>query len=223
MVNYLTKIAVTTAATVLSFAAIGTSPAQSATITYNFEVGNLDGPLAGQTFSGNISFDDSAGPRFIRPFREPLSVSFNFLGENFDETDDVDFPLFPLVSFRGEVPPTVRPVLLDYYVAETDLATLTSRPRLNFSPIPNPVIAFFIFGTTFSYEVANTSFATAEEIVSSNLFRASATSTSIFSGEVTYQLNDEPLTSVPEPTTVVGLSFLCLGWLLQRKQQLSSK
>ncbi len=90
MTNLFQKFSFFATTTVLSLALIHTNPANAASIIYDFEVNNLDGSLAGETFSGFFEFDDSN-----------LSVSqfsFDFEGVNYTEDDLID----PEVFFDGQ-------------------------------------------------------------------------------------------------------------------------
>ncbi|NET17667.1 MAG: PEP-CTERM sorting domain-containing protein, partial [Okeania sp. SIO1H6] len=82
MTNIFQKLSFIATTTVLSIAVIHTNPASAASIIYDFEVNNLDGFLAGETYSGFLEFDDSN-----------LSVSqfsFDFEGVNYTEANLID-------------------------------------------------------------------------------------------------------------------------------------
>lgn len=97
------KLAVATAAAALSYAVIDAKPVQAATITYDFTVDVTSGPLTGNQSSGFFSYDDSiltgSGLETIGA-DDGLSVSFNFLGKTYNETNDIDFPDYPIVQFQ---------------------------------------------------------------------------------------------------------------------------
>lgn len=64
------------------------APQPALAATYTFTVDRLNGPLAGETFQGNFSFDETAligiGAEDV-----PLdTLSFSFLGNPFDLADD---------------------------------------------------------------------------------------------------------------------------------------
>ncbi len=90
MTNIFKKLSFVATSTVLSLAVINANPANAASIIYDFEVNNLDGFLAGATYSGFLEFDDSN-----------LSVSqfsFDFEGVNYTEANLID----PEVNFDGQ-------------------------------------------------------------------------------------------------------------------------
>lgn len=68
----------------------------AATVTYDFTVTNLDGSLAGKTYSGYVEYDDSKaanqmtgnGSEYITSYDGGLKFSFDFLGNTFNETAD---------------------------------------------------------------------------------------------------------------------------------------
>lgn len=98
MTNIFQKFTFVATSTIISFAVINTNFVNAASIIYDFEVNNLDGSLAGETFSGFFEFDDSG---LTGMGDESLSVSqinFDFLGVNYTETDGFSVAVF----FDGE-------------------------------------------------------------------------------------------------------------------------
>lgn len=94
--------------------------AAAATVTQTF-IGTVDsGPLAGEVGTGSFTYDSddvSDGEDILRlnPDDHGLEVELDFLGQSFDETNDVDYPLFPELGFiSGE------PAVLDFNVVEGD-------------------------------------------------------------------------------------------------------
>lgn len=80
---------------------------QSIPVTYHFTVEVTKGGLAGNTFTGEFTYDESAlsgeGAEILR-VEDGLSVSMTMLGETITETEDVDYPDFPQLQFEdGEV------------------------------------------------------------------------------------------------------------------------
>ena len=101
------KLAVTTAGAVLSFATIATatqSPAQAATVGYSFTANVSSGPLAGNNYEGNFSYDDSTltgnGLESLG-VAQGLSINFDFLGKTYTAQDAVSSGYDPQVSFEG--------------------------------------------------------------------------------------------------------------------------
>ncbi|MEM1171349.1 MAG: PEP-CTERM sorting domain-containing protein [Cyanobacteria bacterium P01_H01_bin.35] len=90
MTNLFQQISFFATSTVLSLAVINTNPANAASIIYDFEVNNLDGSLADETYSGFLEFDDSN--LLVSQF------SFDFEGVNYTEADLI----FPEVFFDGQ-------------------------------------------------------------------------------------------------------------------------
>lgn len=97
------------------------SPAQAATVTYNFEVNVTEGNYLGK-YNGNFSFDDSvltrSGDEIITQANGNLSLLFTFLNKTYTIQDELEFPAFPGVYFQdGQlyglsflvVPPTSDP------------------------------------------------------------------------------------------------------------------
>lgn len=83
--------------------AASVKPILAATITYDFTLDVTSGSLTGIQGSGFFSYDDSTltgiGLETLGDSEE-LSISFNFLGKAYNETDDADFPDFPFVQFQ---------------------------------------------------------------------------------------------------------------------------
>jgi len=96
------KLAIFTAAAAL-IAVIDTQTAKAATITYDFTVDITSGPLTGTQPTGFFSYDDASltgvGLETVG-LNDGLSISFNFLGETYSETDDAGVPDYPIVQFQ---------------------------------------------------------------------------------------------------------------------------
>jgi len=98
MTNIFQKFSIIATSKVFSLLVVNTNPVNAASIIYDFEVNNLDGSLAGQTYSGFFEFDDSALTGIGEEFLSVSELSFDFLGVNYTETDD--FP--EVVFFDGD-------------------------------------------------------------------------------------------------------------------------
>ena len=80
----------------ISLGTISNGKSEAATVIYDFEVRNLTGSLSGNTYTGFFSYDDSlpanqmsgSGLEIITSSVGDLSFSFDFLGVNYDETND---------------------------------------------------------------------------------------------------------------------------------------
>jgi hypothetical protein len=132
-----TKVAAATASVVMSVAVLDAKPAQAALLTYDFTV-NLDrGPLSGQSFWGEFSYDDADITGVGLETVSQPSISFEFLGETFDETRDANFESgFPIVFVEDGIL-----LGLDYNVLLPDPVLVSSLP-VNF---------FTIFDSAFTY------------------------------------------------------------------------
>jgi hypothetical protein len=90
--NIYQNILKTSLAITIGVSTIGSSASLAASVTHNFVVKNLDGSLAGQKYYGSISFDDiyltGQGTETITDLGNNLSFKFNFLGDDYDETND---------------------------------------------------------------------------------------------------------------------------------------
>ncbi|GGA29472.1 hypothetical protein [Okeania sp. KiyG1] len=98
MTNIFQKLSFVTTSAVLGIAVINANPVNAASIIYDFEVNNLDGSLAGETYSGFFEFDDSALTGIGEEFLYVSELSFDFLDVNYTEADG--FP--EVVFFDGD-------------------------------------------------------------------------------------------------------------------------
>ena len=75
----------------LGLCLVAASSAKAINITQGFNVDIESGDLAGQTFTGDITFDDSflGAETVLSP--ADFSLTFDFLGGSFTEADDFDF------------------------------------------------------------------------------------------------------------------------------------
>lgn len=101
--TYLSAIA-TVAATLV---AIDGLPVQALPVTYDFTVVVTQGSLAGNTFNGSFSYDDSTlsgvGVEEIGVV-DGLTITMTFFGQDYLETADIDYPAFPKLIFdEGEI------------------------------------------------------------------------------------------------------------------------
>ncbi len=83
---------------------LAAAPANAATLLQPFSIDVTSGDLAGETFSGSLSFKDSllsgVGQEIVTA-EDGLTLDFDFSGTTFTEADDFGFEtgLFPEVSF----------------------------------------------------------------------------------------------------------------------------
>lgn len=101
------RVAIT--GTILAWAATS----QAAPISWDIEVFNLTGALAGNTYTGVVSVDDSyitSGYQQLNPSNSDLSIVFDFLDEDgitprrYTEADDPDYPGFPELTLLDGAP-----------------------------------------------------------------------------------------------------------------------
>lgn len=85
--------------------------AQSASVTKTFLGTVLDGPFTGYIGTGSFTYDDDLiinGDEIINP-TIGLAVTFIFNSKAFDETNDIDFDIYPELVFSN-----FEPIGLDY-------------------------------------------------------------------------------------------------------------
>lgn len=99
MLNLFPKLSIAIAST----AVIAASQAYASPITYDFTVNVTQGSLAGKSFSGTFSYDDSTlkgiGAEELG-VAEGLTICMNFLGRNYNETNDSSYPTLPKLVFE---------------------------------------------------------------------------------------------------------------------------
>lgn len=88
--------------------------ASAASVTKSWSVEVMSGMFAGEVGSGTFTYDDSlisnSGEEYINAL-DGLTLTLNFLGQNFTELNDFEYNLFPsLVFSNGSI------VSLDYFV-----------------------------------------------------------------------------------------------------------
>ncbi|WP_094678477.1 PEP-CTERM sorting domain-containing protein [Hydrocoleum sp. CS-953] len=89
MTNILQKLSFVATSAVLGITVINANPVNAASIIYDFEVNNLDGSLAGETYSGYFEFDGSALTGSGEELLSVSELSFDFLGVNYTENDGI--------------------------------------------------------------------------------------------------------------------------------------
>ncbi|NJL69954.1 MAG: hypothetical protein HC894_31685 [Microcoleus sp. SM1_3_4] len=87
MIKHLQQLALAAATLSLSLVAIG--PVRSATLTYNFSGSTDSGFLAGETYSGFLSFDDSNITGSGREFLTLTDLDFDFSNPVFSNADPI--------------------------------------------------------------------------------------------------------------------------------------
>lgn len=104
MLKLLPKFAIGIATAALSTGVIGTSLAQNSTVSYDFTINVTKGSLAGKSFNGSFSYDNSTlkgiGVEELG-VGQGLKACFNYLGRNYSQSDDRDYPTFPKLIFEN--------------------------------------------------------------------------------------------------------------------------
>lgn len=90
----------------LLLSAFTATSASATVLTYDFTVTPGAGPLAGNSYTGFFSFDDTFATNpgflgFLNQGNSGLSVSFTFESTTYTNIDDSNYPSFPLVSYVG--------------------------------------------------------------------------------------------------------------------------
>ncbi|NEO11611.1 MULTISPECIES: PEP-CTERM sorting domain-containing protein [unclassified Moorena] len=96
------------ASVALGLAVMPTQPVSAATIKYDFTVDVETGNLAGNSYQGYFTYDDTfqfdSGFERFNSRNDDLSVVFDFNGVTYTEEDDFLFPEGPYVDFQdGEL------------------------------------------------------------------------------------------------------------------------
>jgi hypothetical protein len=101
MPNLFPKLSIAIAYVALSTAVAIKSQA-STTINHDFTVNVTSGSLAGKSFNGTFSYDNSTlkntGIEELG-IAQGLKVCMNYFGRNYSETDDTSYPTFPKLIF----------------------------------------------------------------------------------------------------------------------------
>ena len=88
----------------------------SNSITTKTFIGTIvDGPLQGQTGTGSFTYNEDLvvdAYETLYP-AQGLTVSFTFMGQDFNETNDIDFDDYPILEFDN-----FNPDVLDYMLEE---------------------------------------------------------------------------------------------------------
>lgn len=190
MTNSFKKIAVATTGAALGLAVIDATPAQAATITYDFLVN-----VNSQSFPGFFSYND-ADPAENLGYGLEIPVTdfeWEFLGETYTD-ENVGRRIqrdFPNPYGVGVI---VQPA--DFYLGQPfPFNPYQTLPGLNFGVVSQPPFLTRIEGNLFSGPPFG-------------------------QGTVTYTLRavEPPVTSVPESGNIAGLSLLAFGLLLKKKK-----
>lgn len=81
-----------------------TLPIQAKPVTYDFTIVVREGSLAGNTFQGSLTYDDEVitgrGAEKINVVHG-LKTNIDFLGQEYSEKEDRNYPEFPKLTFRN--------------------------------------------------------------------------------------------------------------------------
>ena len=190
-----------TAATAVTFVSLGATvaPSQAATVSRSFNVSNLTGSLAGNSYQGSFSYDDSLTS--TTEGAPVTSFSFNFPGfgstispSQSNKTPDQLFGTYPSETYGSYA-----------YVTDTpgDYLTLAYLPTS---------------GSSFSFGQNLSAFNSPLNFTYGTTDPTTGTSSELGGGQITYSAT----TPVPEPSTalmpVVICTFLGGVWLRKRIQ-----
>jgi hypothetical protein len=98
------KLSVAIATAAISSSAIAVKPAHAAPVSYDFTVNVSKGSLSGKSFNGTFSYDDVTLKRTgieTLAVSQGLTACMNFLGRNYRETDDSNYPTLPKLIFEN--------------------------------------------------------------------------------------------------------------------------
>lgn len=94
-------IAIATTGTALTLTAIDANPAHALKFKSDFKVDITTGDLAGNSYDGYFTFEDSELSGIGNETIVADKVSFNFNGLTYNEKQDFDYPNAPWVEFDG--------------------------------------------------------------------------------------------------------------------------
>jgi len=196
--NILCKLAIATAGSALSFAAIEVKAVQSSTVEYNFFVNVNSGVLINNDYRGYFRYDDSTliGSGFESVgANQGLKLNLEFLGKRYSDLNqfqDKNIPLtlnLPrLYFFDGSL------LGLIYFVIDGQVDPQDPGKCID------SCLVFGIEYTNFEYLRDNARGETEDRGV----------------GSVIYSRFITPR-SVPEPRNAIGLGLLGLSWLLKKE------
>jgi len=88
-----------------------------------------DGPYTGRSYSGSFSYDASvltnSGEEEVNVAVGSLTVSFDFEGQHFDQTNDVDFSGYPVVTVVDG-----QPAQLNYLLVQGENGVSFADPKI---------------------------------------------------------------------------------------------
>ncbi|MEL6461013.1 MAG: PEP-CTERM sorting domain-containing protein [Cyanobacteria bacterium J06621_15] len=225
----------------VSLGTISAGQSVAATITYDFEVRNLTGSLAGNTYSGFFSYDDSLpanqmtgnGLETITSYGGGLSFNFDFMGTVYDETND---PYDRTqVTFNNGVADSI------YFRGNYDTYPGSAPNTFAFDSMIFPGPGMYV-PVDFSYVIDNGIHTSGHGDVFITRRRNVATPLPHLYTEIGFipkppvTLDETPITlapietlafaktseyesaSVPEPGSLIGLGAIAMGFLLKKRK-----
>lgn len=199
----------------LSIAAIKTEPVDAATITYDFLVETERG-----NYKGYFSYDDTApSPAGVQPYYDITDFSFDFFDTSYQNLYAPRTYTQSDLESDGRIWPRSLPLLITggEVIIDPENTGIYSIPR-------GGTLERFSFSTFYGLDLQGGN----EErgwwtLGNSGFYYMMGWDGSIGpnpnlggDGIVSYWLR--PSTSVPEPSTILGLSLVGLGWLVSKKK-----
>lgn len=207
------KLGLNVAVAGLSLAAIKTEPAAAATITYDFLVETERGD-----YKGYFSYDDTApSPAGVQPYYAITNFSFDFIDTNYQNLYAPKTYTESDLEYDGRIWPRSLPLTITNgeVIIDPENTGIYSIPR-------GGTLERFGFSTFYAFDfegekngwwtLGNSGF-----YYMMGWDRTTGPNPNLGgSGIVSYWLR--PSTSVPEPSTILGLSLVGLGWLFSKKK-----
>lgn len=184
----------------LSLGIISSGSALAATVTYDFTIENLTGKLAGNTYHGYLQYDDSVAENHIEEqgfdnissSEGGLKFYFDFLDYTFTETDDN--------SDRTHVNFSDSKIDSLYYRIESD------------------EYDYFDIGYTFAFTSYNTD-ENGEFYIADFSYLIDGIDGDGGDGDVVFTRRDSGYTSIPEPSSLIGIGAITSGLLLRKSKK----
>lgn len=184
----------------LSLGIINSGSTLAATVTYDFTVENLTGKLAGNTYSGYLQYDDSLpenqitgnGGEYINSSEGGLKFYFDFLGNTFRETDDDSNRT--LIGFKdGKID------YLYYRIESDEYDYFNIGYDFNFISYRTDKFNKFHIDD-FGYLIDDPNGGGGH-------------------GDVVFTRRDSGYTSIPEPSSLIGIGVITSGLLLKKSKK----
>ena len=184
----------------LSLGIISSGSAVAATVTYDFTIENLTGKLAGNTYHGHLQYDDSLPENHIEEqgfdgissSQGGLKFYFDFLGNTFRENHD-----------------GLNRTQLNFHDGEVD--------SLNYR-IESDGYDYFDIGYTFTFTSHNTD-EFGNNYTADFSYLIDGLDGDGGDGDVVFTRRDSGYTSIPEPSSLIGIGAITSGLLLRKSKK----